>query len=169
MLLCLEKTLQTDVDMIILREKDLHKDAYMHLADRVIRLCTQYQKLCILHYFWQEAAALKYPYVHVTMNQLKLMTDQDKKKFEILGVSTHSVEEAIEAEYLGASYITASHIFPTDCKKGLEPRGLSYLRETVQSVHIPVYALGGIHPDRIQDCIDTGAAGVCMMSEYMKI
>ena len=45
------------------------------------------------------------------------------KHFNIIGASTHSLEDAKIAEKLGATYITASHIFATDCKKGLEPRG----------------------------------------------
>ncbi|MCQ2508799.1 MAG: thiamine phosphate synthase, partial [Dorea sp.] len=65
-------------------------------------------------------------------------------------------------------YVTASHIFPTDCKKGLAPRGVLYLRDVAASVKIPVYALGGIHEEQIETCIEAGAAGVCMMSDYMK-
>ena len=74
----------------------------------------------------------------------------------------------MRAEALGATYLTASHIFPTDCKKGVPPKGLDFLKEVVEAVHIPVYALGGITKDRTDDVMSTGAAGYCMMSEFMK-
>lgn len=49
-------------------------------------------------------------------------------KFKTIGTSAHSVEEAIEAQKLGATYISAGHIFATDCKKDLPPRGLEFLK-----------------------------------------
>ena len=87
---------------------------------------------------------------------------------EPIGVSVHSVEEAKEAEKLGASYLTAGHVFATECKKGLLPRGLEFLEEICDSVAIPVYAIGGIHPGNLRQIEESKAAGACMMSEYMK-
>ena len=89
----------------------------------------------------------------------------------ILGCSVHSVEDAIEAEKLGASYLTAGHIFATDCKRGLPPRGTGFLKQVCESVNIPVYAIGGIglddgKIDRVREC---GAAGACIMSAFMKL
>lgn len=88
--------------------------------------------------------------------------------FNILGSSVHSIEEAKEAESLGATYVTAGHIFQTDCKKDLAPRGINFLEDVVQSVSIPVYAIGGIHSDNLSKIVSTNAAGACMMSDYMK-
>ena len=50
-----------------------------------------------------------------------------KAYFEEIGVSCHSLEDALEAQQLGATYLTAGHIFETDCKKGLPGRGLDFL------------------------------------------
>lgn len=87
---------------------------------------------------------------------------------KVIGTSVHSLEEALEAERLGASYVTAGHIFPTECKPGLEPRGLEFLQKICEGVKIPVYAIGGIHPDNLEKIAQTGAAGACMMSEFMR-
>ena len=84
-------------------------------------------------------------------------------------MSVHSLDEARQCERLGASYVTAGHIFATDCKKGVPPRGLSYLREICAGVNIPVFAIGGIHADNMASCLDAGADKVCMMSNLMKI
>ena len=68
---------------------------------------------------------------------------------------------------LGADYLTAGHIFPTDCKKGLAPRGIDFLQNICQTVQVPVFGIGGIHPGNIEQVLDAGASGVCMMSEMM--
>ena len=92
-------------------------------------------------------------------------------EFSVAGTSVHSVEEAVEAEKLGASYISAGHIFSTDCKKGMPPRGLDFLKDVCRSVSIPVYAIGGIRIDKaqLQELLDCGAAGGCVMSGMMKL
>ncbi len=91
--------------------------------------------------------------------------------FLAVGCSIHSVEEAKEAQKLGATYLTAGHIYTTDCKKGLPPRGLDFLREVCNAVTIPVYAIGGIHAGtgQILEVMECGASGACIMSEMMKI
>ncbi len=51
---------------------------------------------------------------------------------------------------MGASYLTAGHIYATDCKRGLPPRGLGFLKEVCREVSIPVYGIGGIKFDEEQ-------------------
>ena len=99
------------------------------------------------------------------------LTDEEKKKFTKIGISIHSVEEAKEAEQLGASYLTAGHIYATDCKRGLPPRGLGFLKEVCREVSIPVYGIGGIKFDEEQwnDMKKCGAVGGCVMSGMMEI
>ena len=162
----IEKVLKTGVDVVILREKDLTETEYEELAVKVIDLCSRYGVVCMLHSFFGVALKLGHPYIHVTMEQARSL---DVSDFIEVGVSTHSVDEAVEAVRLGATYITASHIFETKCKEGLRPRGIRYLTEVTEAVSIPVYALGGIIQSNVSDCIRAGAAGVCMMSEYMKM
>ena len=97
------------------------------------------------------------------------MSSKTKKKetFKQIGASCHSVEEAQEAERLGCTYITAGHVFVTDCKKGLAPRGLEFLQDVCRSVSIPVYAIGGINGENIDAVRKTGASGACVMSGLM--
>lgn len=68
---------------------------------------------------------------------------------------------------LGASYLIAGHIFATDCKKGLKPRGLEYLSDISKAVKIPVLGIGGISLERLSSILQTGAAGTCVMSHFM--
>ena len=84
------------------------------------------------------------------------------------GISVHSVPEALEAQQLGGAYLIAGHIYETDCKKDLAPRGLDFLREVCQSVSVPVFAIGGVTAERVPELLARGAAGCCVMSGAMQ-
>lgn len=153
---------------IILREKDLSEDEYERLAKQVIEICNKYDVTCILHSFTDVAIKLKSDAIHLPLPILRNMTDCQKSKFKIIGASCHSVEEATEAQNLGCTYITAGHIFATDCKKGLAPRGIDFLKEICNNVSIPVYAIGGIDSSNVNSVKNAGATGACIMSGLMK-
>ena len=88
--------------------------------------------------------------------------------FESVSTSIHKPEEAIKAQKLGVDFVFAGHVFVTDCKKGLPPRGLEFLTDVVNAVKIPVYGIGGINEENITKIMECGAAGGCMMSGFMK-
>lgn len=152
---------------IILREKDLSKQAYLSLAVQVLKICQKYDTLCILHSHADIAKELNCTSIHLPLPCLRALNREDKTTFKTLGASCHSIEEAKEAEKLGCTYIVAGHIFETDCKKGGAGRGLDFLSQVCESVSIPVYAIGGIHPANIARVRNTNAAGACIMSSIM--
>ena len=153
---------------IVLREKDLSEKEYEQLARQVMQICQKHGTQCILHSFSNVAIALGAEAVHMRLPLLQKMTPQEKSHFQIIGASCHSLEEAKEAQDLGCTYITAGHIFLTDCKKGLPGRGLPFLEEICKTVRIPVYAIGGISSQNIESVRKTGAAGACIMSGFMR-
>ncbi|WP_242956902.1 thiamine phosphate synthase [Flavonifractor sp. An82] len=151
------------VSRVILREKDLTEAEYEALARRV--LAAGGDKV-VLHHFPQVCQRLGVPRLHLSLKELEACP-QLRDRVELLGVSVHAPEEAVRAQALGADYVTAGHVFDTDCKKGLPGRGLDFLRAVCGSVDIPVYAIGGIGPDNLADVARTGAAGACLMSGLM--
>ena len=153
---------------IVLREKDLSEKEYEQLARQVMQICQEHGTQCILHSFSNVATTLGATAVHMPLPLLQKMTPQEKSHFQIIGASCHSLEEAKEAQDLGCTYITAGHIFLTDCKKGLPGRGLPFLEEICKAVRIPVYAIGGISSQNIESVRKTGAAGACIMSGFMR-
>ena len=161
-----ERIAAVGVKRLILREKDLPQEDYLHLAAAVSEQCRRYGIDCILHSFLEAARTLGVSKLHIP---LSMLTEELCREFEIVGTSVHSVDEAVRAEKLGASYITAGHIFATDCKKGVPPRGLEFLKEVCCSVKIPVYAIGGINESNIYSVLEAGAEGACVMSGMMKI
>ena len=166
----LERVCQCHPKALILREKDLTEKEYEALAEKVLELCSQYQVPCILHTYVDVAKKLSYPMIHLPLLVLEKYSNK-LRDFQVVGCSVHSVEDALKAQKLGATYLTAGHIYSTDCKKGLPPRGLDFLEEVCRKVTIPVYAIGGIHmgTGQLEEVMDRGAKGGCIMSEMMRI
>ncbi len=166
-LIRIEKIAKENPKGILLREKDLPVEEYKDLAKSVLEICQKYNTTCIFHSFADVAKELKHTAMHLPLPLLRILKEEDKSRFSILGASCHSVEEAEEAECLGCTYIIAGHIFETDCKKGLAGRGLDFLRNVCESVSVPVYAIGGISAQNIGRVKNVKAAGACIMSGIM--
>lgn len=157
-------------DMLILREKNLPKEQYEKLLKMVWERLENTEIELMPHTYLSVARQLEIHKIHLPFSLMKkFAAEKQLQGMKVVGTSIHSVEEAVMAERLGASYITAGHIFTTNCKPGLEPRGMEFLEKICESVRIPVYAIGGIHPDNLKEIRKSSAAGACMMSEYMKI
>lgn len=150
----------------MLREKDISLEEYEELALKINNICEVHQVPLIINQNISVAAKLKRRNIHLSMENLRKYK-YDLLSFLQIGASVHSVDEATEAQDLGASYLIAGHIFSTDCKKGVPPRGLPFLKEVCDSVSLPVFAIGGITTDKVKDVVMTGAKGVCVMSEAM--
>ena len=164
----IEKIASSRVKAVILREKDLSAEEYRNLAEKFTEICKKHKIEAVLHTYTDVAIGLGVKSIHLPLPVFKDLSGEKKSFFEKTGVSCHSVEDALEAEKLGASYITFGHVFATDCKKGLEPRGLSALKKVCEAVKIPVYAIGGINCGNIGLVFENGAGGVCIMSGFMK-
>ena len=152
---------------IILREKDMNPEEYKELAVSVMEICEHYGVKCILHSFPDVAISLHADAIHLPLHLLRELSQEQKTHFEVLGASCHSVEDALEAQALGCTYITAGHVFETDCKKGLPGRGVEFLHSVCAAVDIPVYGIGGIDVDNIALVRNAGASGACLMSSLM--
>lgn len=154
----------------LLREKDLSKNEYAALAQKVFSICQEYEVPCILHTYFEAAKELNCHAIHMPLPLLRIHKNE-LSGFSKIGTSIHSLEEAKEAQDLGATYCTAGHIFATDCKKDVPPRGLSFLHDVCQHTTIPVYAIGGIQCDplQIEEVLHCGAKGVCIMSAMMRL
>lgn len=152
---------------LILREKDLPEDQYQALAAQVLDLCRQAGVPCILHTFVGAARALGARAIHLPLPVLRTLSAGERAAFPALGASCHSVEEAREAVALGATYLTAGHVFATTCKAGLPGRGVEFLAQVCAAVPCPVYAIGGVGPENLPALAQAGAKGGCVRSPLM--
>ena len=163
-----------DIVALTLREKDLNKNEYLKLIEKVYPICQKYKINLILHQNYDLNLDDKYKIdgIHLSYNIFKSLNENIKaeliKKYKRIGVSIHSLNEAKEVESLGASYVVAGHIFETDCKKGLEPRGLKFIEDLSSALTIPIFAIGGIDEKNSLSVINNGAFSICMMSTLMK-
>lgn len=167
----IERICRKNPRAVLIREKDMTEEEYARLAGEAAEVCRKYHIPCVYHTYLEEALRAGIRNIHLPLHVLrKYAGNPVLSQFESVGASVHSAEEALEAAKLGASVLTAGHVYATDCKKGLPPRGLSFLREVCRAVELPVYAIGGVHTDgQIREVMECGAAGACIMSEAMRI
>ncbi|MBQ1192995.1 MAG: thiamine phosphate synthase [Lachnospiraceae bacterium] len=154
---------------IILREKDLSEEEYFKLAYNVNEICKSEGVDLTIHTFTNVAKKLGIKKIHLPLGILKDIKQSELSEFEEIGASTHSISEAEAAKKLGATYITAGHIFETDCKKGLKGRGLVFLKEMIEATNLPVYAIGGINSKNVEEVLKIEPYGICVMGETNKI
>lgn len=162
----IEKIALGEPEGIILREKEMNRKEYKVTAKKCAEICKKYKIPLIMNHQVEVARELNIKRIHLSYGEL-LEYVASKEEFSCIGVSVHSVEEAVKAAESGADYLIAGHIFETDCKKDLEPRGLNFLKNVCECVEIPVYAIGGIKRERLEKIYECNAAGVCVMSELM--
>lgn len=156
---------------VILRAKSLDKVAYRTLAIEAQQSCEATGIALILHSDWQLARKLGVKKLHLPLALLRQLPTCERAHFTWLSTSVHSVGEAQEAQALGATVLIAGHIYTTQCKAGLAPRGLGFLQNVCSTVNLPVYAIGGIVFDAAQhaELQANGARGACVMSAYMRL
>lgn len=156
---------------VILRAKSLDKAAYRTLALQAQQSCEAAGIPLILYSDWQLAHELGISKLHLPLALLRQMTACERAHFILLSTSVHSVGEAQEAQALGATVLISGHIYTTQCKAGLAPRGLGFLQNVCSAVNLPVYAIGGISFDASQhvELQANGARGACVMSAYMRL
>jgi len=82
----------------------------------------------------------------------------------IIGASVYNLEEALKAEKDGADYLGAGSVFPTKTKKDARVLGLEGLKRIVESVKIPVVAIGGINHENVRKVLEIGVDGIAVIS-----
>ena len=152
---------------IQLREKDLDTRELLKLAYKMRELTARYDARLFINDRLDIALAAGADGVHLTQNSIP--ADAVRKVIKeklMIGVSTHSLKEAKEAEEAGADFITLGPIYRTPSKlKYGKPLGLDKLGEVSRKVRIPVFALGGIKSHRVKAAKKAGAYGAAMISE----
>lgn len=151
---------ESKIKRIILREKDMKEDELLKCAKQIKHALAGSDIELIIHSNIKVAKAVNADGVHFPFELFM----KGQKRYKVTGVSVHSAEEAEIAEANNADYIIVGHIYATVCKRGIKPRGVQYLKEICQSVSIPVIGIGGIKVRNVPEVMDSGAAGIAIMS-----
>ena len=180
------------VDKILLRESDLPECEYENLARKTLEIiaeCGSSAQL-ILHTYANVASGLGVSELHLPFAKFmasggeSAINLRDLVKFDgvrpdkeggggicasnlthnlKIGVSVHSLDQALAAQELGADYVVAGHIFDTPSHALDRGRGLWFLREICESLYIKTSAIGGINFENLSEIKHAGAAGAYMM------
>ena len=161
--------LDVGVTAIQLREKDLGDLEFINLAAPIAKLCHTYSARLFVNSRVEVAldlgvSGLHFPAIAPSIEQIKMQTG----KSLLIGRSIHSLGEAQARDKDDTDFVTYSPIFPPVSKPGYGPAvGLKNLDALTSAIGIPVFALGGVSPDRVPECIEAGAYGVAVMSGVM--
>ncbi len=160
------KALSGGVRAVQLREKDLATRDLLKLAYRMRSLTEKYGARLFINGRFDVALAVRADGVHLTQQSIPVRAVRNAVGGQLLiGVSTHSLKEAREAENGGADFITLGPVYRTPSKlKYGPPAGLDTLKRVCSAVGIPVFAIGGVRGRRIREVRAAGAYGVAMIS-----
>lgn len=161
----IESSLLGGTTLVQLREKDLSDDKFIQEAKSVKRLCERFGVPLLINDNVNVALRSGADGVHLGQDDLPL---QEARKMlgpnKIIGISTHTVEEAMEAERGGADYVGVGSVFATQTKLDANVLSIDYIREICQAVNIPVVAIGGIKEENMDVLRNTGVAGIAVVS-----
>jgi len=165
----LHSLLEGGTRVIQLRAKSLDSRAVFELA-RETRKCTLAANcILIVNDRVDIALATDADGVHLGQEDLPLAVARNLMKGKMIGVSTHDLDQAREADQGGADYIGFGPVFATSTKDtGYSARGLSGLRDVCRAVQIPVVAIGGITEVNITQVWQAGAHAGAMISDLLK-
>ncbi|WP_295599905.1 thiamine phosphate synthase [uncultured Methanobrevibacter sp.] len=164
----IEEAIQGGVSVVQIREKTADTLDFYNLALKVKEITTRYNVPLIINDRVDVALAIDADGVHVGQSDMpcdvtrKLVGDD-----KIVGVSAATIEEAQKAERDGADYIGTGAVFPTSTKDDAPSITKKELKEVVDSIDIPVVAIGGITLDNASELTNTGIAGLSVVSAIM--
>lgn len=159
--------LQGGVRAIQLREKDLPIRELLSLAQKFRAVTSEFGAKLFVNDRVDVAVAVNANGVHLGHQS---MPPEAVRKIVgnrmLIGVSTHTIEEAKAAEAGGADFITFGPVFFTQSKSAFgNPVGLDCLKDAKKTVKIPLFGLGGLKSGNIKQVLNSGADGIAMISE----
>lgn len=163
-----EEALKGGVTLVQIREKEVTSREYYEKALKLKNLVSKYNVPLIINDRADIAMAVEADGIHVGQKDIpvaevrKMVGDT-----MIVGATANTVELAQAAEAQGADYLGVGALFATSTKDDTKPLTPEGLKKIVESVNIPVVAIGGISTDNIHNLVGTGIAGVAVSSGIM--
>jgi thiamine-phosphate pyrophosphorylase len=165
----MEEAILGGVDIIQLRDKKNSKKVVFEKAKLLKDLTVKYDIPLIVNDHIDVALAVDAEGIHIGQDDLPLI--EARKiigKNKIIGISTHKIEEAREAQENGADYIGVGPIFATKSKEDVvDPVTTKYIEEVVKEITIPFVVIGGIKLHNVEQVLSSGATRICAISEIV--
>jgi thiamine-phosphate pyrophosphorylase len=159
------RAIDAGIRTIQLRDKYLSKKDLYKVADRIAKMSVRHKVTFIINDHIDIALAVNTDGVHLGQEDMPLEEARRLMgKGKIIGISTHTVHQAIQAKESGADYIGFGPMFPTVTKNAGNPQGVEKLREIRRHVDIPIVAIGGITWENVHEVMKAGADAVAAVS-----
>ena len=160
-----EAAIKGGATCVQLREKELDEESFLAEAVEISALCKRYGVPLFINDNVDIAVKCGAQGVHVGQEDMAAARVREKVgEGMMIGVSAHSVEEAVEAERNGADCLGVGAMFSTSTKTDVDVLSKETLRDICGAVSIPVVAIGGISKDNISELAGTGVDGVALVS-----
>ena len=164
-----EAMIDGGVDLIQLRGKQRSIDELVDLAFQLHDVTARFLTPLIVNDHAEIAAKVPAEGVHVGQDDDSITVARRKTGRNILvGKSTHNVEQALAAQHEGADYIGFGPIFATPTKPDYQPIGLKQIESVHRNVPLPIFCIGGIKIDNLEQVIAAGARRVAIVSGLLK-
>ncbi len=162
---CIEESIKGGVKIVQLREKNSSTKDFYEKALKVKKICKNYGALFIINDRLDIAQAVEADGVHLGQTDMPIEKARKilKNKF-LIGATARNAKEAKKAELLGADYIGSGAIFGTNTKSNAKKLEMEDLKKIVNSVKIPVFAIGGINISNVSLLKNIGLQGICLIS-----
>jgi thiamine-phosphate diphosphorylase len=168
LLRAVELAVSGGVDWVQLRDKQASALVMHRHATELLRIVRDGGARLSINDRLDVALAVEADGVHLAGQSLPVAPAKHLAHGKLLvGRSVHSRDEAFSAAEDGADYVTFGHIFPSTSKPGMPPHGLQELADVVNAVDVPVIAIGGITADNLDNVLETGAAGIAVISAIL--
>jgi thiamine-phosphate pyrophosphorylase len=157
------------VDLIQLRGKQRSVDELVDLAVQLHEVTSRFSTPLIVNDHAEIAAKVPAEGVHVGQDDDFIDIVRKKTGRNILvGKSTHNFEQALAAQHEGADYIGFGPIFATPTKPDYQPIGLKQIESVHRNVALPIFCIGGIKIDNLEQVVAAGARRIAIVSALLK-
>lgn len=159
----IEQALQNGLRLLQIREKRMAKGVLREFSLQVLALAQSYQAKVLINGDAELAREMGADGVHFTSSQLMALSCRPDPEYGLCGASCHNAEELFAAEQLGLDFIVLGPVQSTQSHPGMAPLGWRRFAALIRDYSLPVYALGGLHPEDLPIAQEMGAHGIAMM------
>lgn len=176
----LTKILEEGFQLIQFRSKPVNRDAYLSLLETTLQITQSYAAKVLVNMDLDNDLLTRFPEiagVHLNSSILRELKDTFLMKKMInriaknywLAASCHNAEELKQAEMINVNFVTLSPVLPTLSHPEAPAMGWKLFKNLCQTIHLPVYALGGMNKTDLQQAKAHGGYGIAGIRTYWEI
>ncbi|HEX9756720.1 MAG TPA: thiamine phosphate synthase [Nitrospiria bacterium] len=173
LLTCVEHALNAGVRLLQYREKEIPGVSRLSIAKKIKTLCEKFQCTLIINDDIELAVKVGADGVHLGQEDSSVENARIQLGVKaIIGVTVRNVTQALEAQKGGADYIGLGPIYKSPTKQPVHPLGCKIIHKVQDQVKFPIFAIGGISLENVEEVMNAGASGIAVISgilSYPKI